>query len=380
MIPLSVPNLGGKEWEYIKDCLDTNWVSSVGSYVDRFEKSVAEFTGAKFAVSTVNGTTALHIALMLAGVQRSDLVLVPNITFVASLNSILYTGAEPILMDIDMDSWQMDLDLLEKFLSERTDVEGGVCILKENQRVVRAIMPVHVLGNMCNMERLVKIAEKFHLAIVEDSTEALGSNYNGIHSGRFGRFGCFSFNGNKIITTGGGGIIVTDDESLAKRAKHITTQAKADPFEYFHDEVGYNYRLVNILAAMGVAQMEQLPTFIEYKHAIAKFYKSFLSTLPGVRFQKVSAEVVPNDWLFTILSLKQKELMDFLLKQNIQVRPFWVPMNQLPHLQHYRYISEVDNSRQVYRQGLSLPCSTSITEEQLDCVKKAILKFHHEYC
>ncbi|MCU0428433.1 MAG: LegC family aminotransferase [Cytophagaceae bacterium] len=380
MIPLSVPNLSGKEWEYIKDCLDTNWVSSVGSYVDRFEKAVAEYTGARYAVSTVNGTSALHIALLMAGVERGDLVLVPNITFVASVNSILYTGAEPVLVDIDPRTWQMDLSLLEQYLHQHTRLNNGVCQHKETKQRIRAIMPVHVLGNIGNMQQLLDLANRYHLTIIEDSTEALGTRYQGTHAGRFGLAGCFSFNGNKIITTGGGGMLVTDNEQVAKKAKHLTTQAKSDPFEYMHDDAGYNYRLVNILAAMGLAQMEQLDAFIQHKHQVNAFYRDFLRTLDGVQFQEVIPGAEPNDWLFTILHPRQQDLMGYLIQQSIQVRPFWVPMNRLPYLQSFTYVSESDFSFQVYSKGISLPCSTSISMSQLEQVKSAILRFHHEYC
>lgn len=266
MIPLSIPNISGNEWQYVKECLDTGWISSVGAYVNRFEEALAEYTGARYAVATMNGTAALHIALKLAGVQPGDLVIVPNITFVASCNAITYAGATPLLIDIDPHTWQMDLDLLEEYLAAHTALNEGEKrirpFLRHSGRYIGAIMPVHVLGNMVNMERLMEIAKRYHLPVVEDSTEALGSYYKGKHAGQFGLMGTFSFNGNKIISTGGGGMIVTDDEILAKQAKHLTTTAKVDPFEYRHDAIGYNYRLVNILAAVGVAQMEQLPCFL----------------------------------------------------------------------------------------------------------------------
>jgi perosamine synthetase len=223
MIPLSVPHLAGKEWEYIKDCLDTNWVSSVGSYVDKFENGIASFTQSKYAISTVNGTSALHISLILSGVQNNDLVIVPNITFIASCNAVKYCGADPLLIDVNPETWQMDLTLLSVFLRERTYTTNGECFETSTGRRIKAIMPVHVLGNMCNMEELIEISAQYHLAIVEDATEALGSYFKGKHAGTFGTFGCFSFNGNKIITTGGGGMIVTDNEELAKKAKHLTT-------------------------------------------------------------------------------------------------------------------------------------------------------------
>jgi perosamine synthetase len=372
MIPLSVPNICGNEWKYIKDCLDTNWVSSVGSYVDKFEASIAEYTGAKYAVSTVNGTAALHISLLLSEVIAGDFVIVPNITFIASVNSIKYTSADPIFMDIDTETWQMDLVLLKDFLKKNTTIKNNQCVHTNTGRTIRAIMPVHVLGNMCDMNELMNISKEFHLTVIEDATESLGSSFNRKHSGRFGTFGCFSFNGNKIITTGGGGMIITDDELLAKKAKHITTQAKSDPFEYIHDEVGYNYRLVNVLAAIGLAQMETFETFLKRKQEISKLYTEELSKLRGIKFQAITKGVEPNNWLYTIIADKQKELIEHLTLNKIQVRPFWVPMNQLKMFSNDIYVTQNNNSRAVYMNSVSLPCSTGITDEELNFVIKKI--------
>ncbi|PWK26177.1 perosamine synthetase [Arcicella aurantiaca] len=376
MIPLSVPNLAGNEWEYIKDCLDTNWVSSVGSYVNRFEQALADFTGAKYAIATSNGTSALHIGLQLSGVKQGDLVIVPNITFVATANAVKYTGASPLLIDIDTDTWQIDLDLLEKFLRNNTQIINGETYHLDNQKRIKAIMPVHVLGNMCDMERLMEIANRFHLQVIEDSTEALGSTFKGKHAGTFGLFGTSSFNGNKIITTGGGGMILTNDETLAKRAKHITTTAKADAYEYFHDEVGYNYRLVNILAAMGVAQMEQLPAFLIRKKAIADLYNAELLKIEGIIPQKITDGVQANHWLYTVKAPRQKELLKFLGENGIQARPFWVPMNRLPFMSEELYITENDVAGNIYGQCVSLPCSTNITDEEVKVVIELIKDFY----
>lgn len=376
MIPLSVPNLSGNEWKYIKDCLDTNWVSSVGSYVDRFEHSLVEFTGAKFAVSTVNGSAALHISMLLAGVEQDDHVILPNITFVASANTVTYLKASPIFIDIDPDTWQMDLVLLENYLNTETVIVNDLCTLKKDGRIIRCIMPVHVLGNMCDMERLMKIAKKFYLKVVEDATESLGSYFNKKHSGTFGDFGCVSFNGNKIITTGGGGMILTNDESLAKKAKHITTQAKSDPFEYVHDEIGYNYRLVNILAAMGLAQMEQLKGFLDHKNKLYKAYIDKLKNVPGFKTQKISEHVSANHWLQTFQFERAGELMKHLNELKIQVRPFWVPMNQLTMFKQQPYISKNDISSKIYHTCVSLPCSTNLNEEDQLKVIDAILSFY----
>ena len=365
MIPLSVPNLSGNEWTYIKECLDTNWVSSVGSYVTLFEKNVAQYCGAKHAIAISNGTSALHISLMLAGVERDDLVILPNITFVASANAIKYTGADPILIDVEADTWQMKLSLLTHFLQKETTIINKQCIHKASKRIIRCIMPVHIFGSMCDMDTLLDIATKYHLSIVEDSTEALGSTYKGKHAGTFGKLGCLSFNGNKIITTGGGGIILTDDDVLAKKAKHLTTQAKADPQEYYHDEVGYNYRLVNILASMGVAQMEQLDGFIARKKEITALYDRELANIKGFENQKITPSVSANHWLYTVRLPKQKELLAKFREHKIEARPFWVPMNQLPAMSGDWYVSQGDVSDDIYKNCLSLPCSTNITDAEI---------------
>lgn len=376
MIPLSVPNISGNEWQYIKDCLDTSWVSSVGSYVNQFERVTAEYTGAKYAVATSNGTSAIQIALMLAGVKANDLVIAPSITFVASINAIKYTGAKPILIDIDFDTWQMDVDLLEDFLVNHTFVENNTCFYKATRQIIRAILPVHVLGNIGDMDKLMSLSNKYHLHVVEDSTEALGSYYKGKHAGTFGLLGTLSYNGNKLITTGGGGMILTDDEGLAKKAKHLTTQAKAKPDEYFHDEIGYNFRLVNVLAAMGVAQMEQLTTFLKRKEEITAFYNARLSKIEGFVNQKVLTDVNPNYWLYTIKIPRAKSLLAHFKNVAIEARPFWVPMNQLPANENDLYYTKTDVSNQIYDTCVSLPCSTNITDDQLETVVKHIEEFY----
>lgn len=367
-IPLSVPNIAGNEWKYVKDCLDTGWISSVGSYVTQFEEMVAGFAGAKYGVAAVNGTAALHISLLLSGVKRDDYVILPNLTFVASANSIKYLGAEPLLIDADPDLWQMDLDLLEEFLENETDEKNGELIYIKDGRRIGAIMPVHILGNMCDMDRFLSIVKKYPLPIVEDSTEALGTTYKGKSAGTFSPLACFSFNGNKIISTGGGGVIVTDDEALAKHAKHLTTTAKASPDEYYHDEVGYNYRLVNVLAAIGVGQMELLPSFIKRKRECVAFYKKELAGIGDIRFQKELPDVETNGWLFTIQTDKQIQLLDHLNANKILSRRFWMPMNKLPMYRDCVYVQKKDTSDYIYNTCLSIPSSTSITDDELAIV------------
>lgn len=374
MIPLSIPNISGNEWTYVKDCLDSGWISSVGSYVTQFENKVAEFAGAKYGVAAMNGTAALHIAQELAGVRQRDYVLTADITFIATANAIKYTGADPIFIDVDKDTWQMDLDLLEDFLDKETYYYKDHTYLKKDNRCIAAIMPVHVLGNMCDMERLLSLAQKYCLAVIEDSTEALGSKYKDKSAGTFGVFGTFSFNGNKIISTGGGGVLVTDDEGLAKKAKHITTQAKIDPFEYDHDEIGYNYRLVNILAAIGVAQMEQLPTFLKRKKEIDTFYRNHLEN-EDLQFQKVGDHVTPNNWLHTMKVKNQRRMIKHLLDHGIQCRPFWVPMHRLRMFKHLPYVTQSQISDSIYHSCISIPSSTNLTDEQVAEVVRVIKNF-----
>ena len=376
MLLLSGPNMCGNEWKYVKDCLDTGWVSSVGSYVDQFEKMSAEFAGTKYAVATSSGTTALHICLIMMGINENDYVITPNITFIATCNAIKYTGANPIFIDTDENNWQMDLDLLEEFLNTETEQRNAVCHYKKDGKRIPAIMPVHVLGNICDMDRLLALAKKHNLVVIEDSTEALGSYYKGKHAGSFGLMGTFSYNGNKIITTGGGGMIVTNDEALAKKAKHLTTQAKSDPFEYMHDEIGYNYRLVNVAAAMGVAQMELLPSFIKRKKEIIEFYKDALKAVGDISFQQVSDEVNPNWWLPTIKTNRQRDVLKILNDNKMQSRPFWVPMNQLRMFTGNIYYNKTDRSDFVYKHCLSIPCSTNITDEQLEAVSNKIKELY----
>ncbi|RFC54781.1 LegC family aminotransferase [Brumimicrobium aurantiacum] len=382
MIPLSIPKIEGNESKYVLDCLTTGWISSAGSYVTQFEEMVAEYAGAKYGVACMNGTVGLHIAQILLGVTADDHVIAPNITFIATLNAIKYTGAQSILIDVDADNWQMDLDLLEKYLQENTELKtsnnGTFSFDKSTGKRVRAIMPVHVLGNIGDVKRMLQIAEKYHLAIIEDSTEALGSTYDGKHAGTFGKIGVFSFNGNKIISTGGGGVIVTDDEAIAKQAKHLTTQAKVSAMDYIHDEIGYNYRLVNVLAAIGVAQMETFPETLKAKKTMDAFYREHLAGVGDIKFQAIPEKTDPNCWLFTFSTSRMRELLDYLNKNGVQSRPFWMPMNQLAMFKDDIYVSENDVSASVYENSISIPSSAGITKEQLLTVVETIKDFYEE--
>ena len=353
MIPLSIPHLAGNELKYVTDCIETGWVSSAGSYVSKFEEMVADWSACAHGIAVSNGTLGLHLALHMLGLNPGDEVIVPNITFIASANAVAYTNATPVFIDVDPDTWQMDLNLLKQYLDE-------------SPHTVKAIMPVHVLGNMCDMDHLIRISEEYNIPIIEDTTEALGSKYNGKPAGSFGLMNVFSFNGNKIITTGGGGVIVTNNEAYAKRAKHLSTQSKVDPETYYHDEIGFNYRLVNVLAAIGVAQMEQLPDFIEKKKYIDAYYREQLNNVGDIKFQKVESSVDPNCWLFTFYSSKQSEILSALKQADIIARPFWFPMNQLPMFKRNIYINRTDNSKEIHNYCLSIPSSTQLKREEQD--------------
>lgn len=332
-IALHEPKFVGNEKKYVNDCIDTTFVSSVGKYVDKFEKMVAEFTGAKYAIATSNGTSALHIALKLIGVDEKSEVITQPLTFIATANAISYLGAKPIFLDVDKDTLGLSPNSLEEFLENETFVDdSGNCINKTTKKVIKACVPMHTFGHPCEIDKIVDICDKHNIEVVEDSAESLGSFYKDKHTGTFGKVGIFSFNGNKIITTGGGGMIVTDNEELAKKAKHITTTAKIKhPYEYIHDEVGYNYRLTNLAAALGVAQMENLELFIKKQRELADTYKEFFDK-KGIEFIIEPKNAKSNYWFNGIILNNKNERDKFLKETNesgVMTRPIWRLMNKL---------------------------------------------------
>lgn len=380
MIPLSIPNINGNEWEYVKNCLDTGWISSAGSYVSKFEQVIQNYTGAKYAIACMNGTAGLEVSLNLAGISNSDIVIAPNLTFVATLNAISYSGAEIVLIDVCESSWQIDIDLLQKWLENNTTtkVVNGKKLTKDNNsgKKIGAIMPVYVLGGFVDINRLLEISSDYGIQIIEDSTEALGSFNNGKHAGTFGVTGVLSFNGNKIISTGGGGMILTNDKDIANRAKHITTTAKTDPLDYFHDEVGYNYRLVNVLAAIGVAQMENFDSILKRKKEIDALYRKELNGIGDIKFQNNLSETDPNCWLFTFRTKKMRSLLNYLNENKIQSRPFWTPMNNLPMFKDLLYVNENDISNNIFRECISIPSSSNLSISDQETVINEIKKFY----
>ena len=374
VIPLSEPVITGNEWKYIKECLDTGWVSSVGSYVNRFEKKVAEYVGCKYAIAVVNGTSALHLSLLVCDVKSGDEVIVPTLTFVATVNVVKYCGADPLFIDCDQETLCLDVKKLKLFLEmECTRRNDGYTYNKESGRRIKAIMVVHIFGHPAEMENIIGLCQLYNIDIVEDATESLGSEYKGQKTGSFGKLACLSFNGNKIITSGGGGMVVTNDECLAEKVKHLSTQAKTDSIEYDHNEIGYNYRLTNIQAAMGVAQMERLDTIIVTKRKNALRYQNLFSGSNGIEFLWEKPWVKSNFWFYTINVLKdhKKLLVDYLISRNIQVRPLWKPIHTLPMYvgcQEYK----IESALNVHYTALNLPCSVSLKENDIDFIVENI--------
>lgn len=378
-IPLCVPEIRSNEWLYVKECLDTGWVSSAGSFVDRFERMVAEEAGTKHAVATVNGTSALHIALLVAGVRPEDEVLVSTLTFIAPVNAIRYLGAWPVFIDAEPNHWQMDPARVVAFLEEDCRWRDGQLYNRITGRRVTAILPVHVLGNAVDADPILEVARRFGLRVIEDATEGLGVTYKQRGLGSLGDIGCFSFNGNKIVTTGGGGMMVTDNDEWAQKARYLTTQAKDDPIEYVHGEVGYNYRLPNLLAAVGCAQMEQLDVYVASKRKIAARYTQEFENVPGIIPMKGAPWAASSFWMYTVLvdeekaRLDSRQLLRALGSQQIQCRPLWQPIHMSPaHVSGSTVTLPV--AERLARQCLSLPCSVGLTKSEQDRVISAVVE------
>ena len=378
IISLSVPQISGNEWKYIKECLDTNWVSSAGPFVDRFERAVADHVGAKHGVATVNGTAALHVALLVAGVQAEDEVLVSVLSFIAPANAIRYVGAWPVFMDAEPRYWQMDPEKVKEFLEKKCQWKNGKLINKTTRRRVKAILPVHILGHPCEMDPLLEIARQYKLVVIEDATESLGAKYKGRMVGEWGDVACFSFNGNKIITTGGGGMMVTDNKKWARRAKYLTTQAKDDTVESIHHEIGFNYRLTNLQAAMGCAQLEQLGKFIEAKRRIASSYNAALRNVPGVTPMREAPWARSIFWMYSLqidsrTGMNSRRLLKQLAKQKIETRPLWQPLHHSKaHKRSQAY--RVETAEILYRNVLCLPSSVGLKKQEQERVIQAVRK------
>ena len=384
MIPLSVPNISGNEWKYVKECLDTEWVSSAGKFVDLFEEKIAEYTGAKYAVACVNGTSALQVSLRLAGVQPSDEVIVPTLTFIAPINAVAYNGANPVFMDVD-EYYNLDTEKTVNFIKTETVFKNGTTYNKRSEKRISAIVPVHMWGNAVWLDELVPLCHDRNIVVVEDACEGLGTVYTSgknksRHTGTIGKLGCLSFNGNKIITTGGGGMILTHDEKLAKKAHYLTTQAKDDPIRYVHNEIGYNFRLTNIQAALGVAQLEQLPGFLERKWDIFHQYQAALQDIKGLKIVNVPNYADNNHWI-NILQINseiygedREALMHHLEGNGIQTRPVWA----LNHLQKpYKDCQSnhrIENANVLVQSSLCLPSSSQLTKKQMNKIIENLQK------
>jgi perosamine synthetase len=366
MIPLCVPEIRGNEWKYIKECLDTNWVSSVGPFVDRFEQELAAYVGTRYAVATCNGTAALHIALLVAGVQPNDEVLVSTLTFISPANAVRYVGAWPVFIDAEPDYWQMDPQKVMDFLEQECHWNNGELCNKTTGRRVKAILPAHILGHPVDMDPILEVARRYNLVVIEDATESLGAKYKGRMVGHMGDVACFSFNGNKIITTGGGGMIVTDNENLARKAKYLTTQAKDNPVEYIHNEIGYNYRLTNIQAAMGCAQLEQLDDYIAAKRRIAATYTQAFRDVAGIHPMREAPWAFSVFWMYTArvdevqYGIGSRVLLRSLGRAGIQVRPLWQPLHRSP-VYAGSQAADCPVAEQLNREALSLPCSVGLS-------------------
>jgi perosamine synthetase len=332
---LHEPSFNGNEWVYVKECLDSTYVSSVGKFVDRFENDLAGYTGARHAVAVVNGTAALHIALKLAGVQADDEVLIPALTFVATANAVTYCGATPHFVDSEVRTLCVDAVKLRDYLNSHTEQHAGQCVNRASGRVIRALVPMHTFGHPVDLDGMLALSRDFNLALVEDAAESLGSTYHGLHTGTFGLLGTLSFNGNKTITTGGGGAILTNDAALARRAKHLTTTAKMPhAWEYRHDEIGYNYRLPNLNAALGCAQLEQLPAMLTAKRTLFNYYQSAFAQVTGVTLMAEPEHCKSNYWLQTLLldavhAHHRDEVLAATNEAGYMTRPAWILMHEL---------------------------------------------------
>ena len=361
-IPLHEPKFTGNEKEYLNECIDSTFVSSVGNFVDKFEDKIARYTGAKHAISTSNGTSALHISLLLSGVKDGDEVITQALTFVATCNAISYCGAKPVFVDVDKDTMGLSPSDLKAFLEVNTTVDRGRCVNNSTGKVIKACVPMHTFGNPCRIDEIRTICDEYNIFLIEDAAESLGSFYKGKHTGRFGSMGVISFNGNKIITAGGGGCIITDDEDLANKAKHITTTAKIPHrWNFSHDQVGYNYRMPNLNAALVLAQLEQLDVFLEKKKVICNKYRDFFEN-SSISFVSGLKESRPNCWLNSVLfkNLEQRDV--FLNETNsngVMTRPVWSLMNRLPMFENCQK-SDLKNSEWLEARLANLPSSAII--------------------
>jgi len=358
-ISLHKPKFNGNEKKYLNECIDSTFVSSVGKFVDEFEEKIANYTDAKYAISTSNGTSALHISLILANVGQNDEVITQPLTFVATCNAISYCGAQPIFLDVDKDTMGLSPSALKSFLENNTTLKNQQCVNNKTSNVIKACVPMHTFGHPCRIDEIKEICDKYHIFLIEDAAESVGSVYKDRHTGTFGQVGVMSFNGNKIITAGGGGCIVTNNKTLAKKAKHLTTTAKMPhKWDFNHDMVGYNYRMPNLNAALLVAQLENLDNFISSKRKLANEYKEFFNNI-DCDFIKEPMESKSNYWLNSILLKNKRQRDEFLNETNsngVITRPIWTLMNKLPMFEHAQ-CGDLKNSEWLEDRVVNIPSS-----------------------
>ncbi|GLI19858.1 aminotransferase DegT [Tepidanaerobacter syntrophicus] len=386
-IPLSVPNLSLDIMENIKETIETGWVSTGGRFITEFEEKTARYVGVKRAVSCQSGTAGLHLALKVLGIEPEDEVIVPTVTFIAAVNPVKYMGAEPIFMDCD-DTLDMDMDKLEEFLENECDFIDGKVINKKTKRQIKAITIVHVFGNPANMEKLIRIKEKYNLKVIEDSTEALGSyylegKYKGKYCGTIGDIGVYSFNANKIITTGGGGMVVSNNQELLDKVAYLAVQAKTDPLYFVHDEVGYNYRMTNIQAAFGTDQIDKLESFIETKIRNYNLYKKGIENIEGLTLLPFREDTRSNHWFYSVIVDKDKygidrdELLRKLNNDNIQTRPLWSLIHkQKPYLNNQSY--KIEKAEFYEKNLINIPCSSNLSEEEVGVVVEKLRMYKND--
>ncbi len=361
-IPLHEPKFIGNEKKYLNECIDSTFVSSVGRFVDEFEEKISNYTGVKYAIATSNGTSALHISLLLANVEQNDEVITQPLTFVATCNAISYCGAQPVFVDVDRDTMGLSPVALKEFLENNTTVKNQQCINNKTGKVIKACVPMHTFGHPCRIDEIKEICDKHHVFLIEDAAESVGSIYKGKHTGTLGQVGVMSFNGNKIITAGGGGCIVTNDKTLAKKAKYLTTTAKVPhKWDFNHDMVGYNYRMPNLNAALLVAQLENLNNFISSKRKLANMYETFFSGI-DYAFVKEPMESKSNYWLNSIILKNKQQRDEFLDETNssgIMTRPIWTLMNKLPMFEHAQ-CGDLINAEWLEERVVNIPSSVLV--------------------
>ncbi|WP_333860847.1 LegC family aminotransferase [Clostridium sp.] len=375
MIPLSVPNLKGNEEKYVSHAIRSEWISTSGSYVSEFENDITKYLNVDNAVACGSGTAAIHLALRLSGVSVNCEVIVPTVTFIASVNPVKYLGAEPVFMDCD-DSLNMDCTKLEEFLKNECVMTTKGLKNKNTKRYIKALILVHVFGNMAQVEKIKELTDKYNIKLIEDAAEALGTYYNcgkykGEFAGTIGDFGVYSFNGNKIITTGGGGMLVGKSPKDIKKAKYLSTQAKDDELYYVHNHIGYNYRMNNLQAALGRAQFERLEEFIEIKIRNYNFYKSKIDDIEGLKLLEFNNDARNNHWFYSLYidnySLNRDELLRYFLKNQIQTRPIWKLIHtQRPYIKNQSY--KIEKAVKYYNKVLNVPCSTNLKRESIEYI------------